>query len=114
MSQLPEFLHKSATRRLDEFCQRAGHNTENPRKLNYRISGLQIHLFEIRKGAGRASETRELPMAQLRFSPELNQWSLHHQNGSHWQLYLNAGPTLELDKLLVAISQDPLHFFWRD
>lgn len=114
MSELPEFLHKSATRRLDEFCLSAAQQRENPRKLDYRITGLQVYLFEIRKSSSRTAAPRELPMAQLRFNPELNQWSLHHQNGSHWQLYLNVGPTLELDKLLTAISQDPLRFFWHD
>ena len=114
MSALPEFLHKSAARRLDEFCRNAGQRPDDPRRLNYRITGLQVYLFEVRKGPGKAATARELPMAQLRFNPELNQWSLHHQNGSHWQLYLNAGPTLELDKLLTAISQDPLRFFWHD
>lgn len=114
MSSLPEFLHKSAIRRLDNFCRSAGQHPTNPRRLHYRITGLQVYLFELRKETSKAAATRELPMAQLRFSPELNQWSLHHQNGSHWQLYFNAGPTLELDKLLAAISQDPLRFFWHD
>jgi hypothetical protein len=114
MSELPEFLHKSALRKLDDFCRSAGQHPLNPRHLNYHISGLQVHLFELRKGTGKTATTRELPMAQLRFSPEINQWSLHHQNGSHWQLYLGVGPTLELDKLLTAISEDPLGFFWHD
>lgn len=114
MSDLPEFLQKSAIRRLEEFCRNAGQRPDNPRQLHYRITGLQIYLFELRKGTSKAATTREMPMAQLRFSPELNQWSLHHQNDSHWQLYLNVGPTLELDKLLTAISQDPYHFFWHD
>ncbi|HMB15126.1 MAG TPA: DUF3024 domain-containing protein [Pelovirga sp.] len=114
MSELPEFLHQSALRRLDDFCRSAGHHPTNPRRLDYRITGLQVHLFEVRRGTSKTSTTRELPMAQLRFSPELNQWSLHHQNGSHWQFYLNTGPTLELGKLLTAISQDPLGFFWQD
>lgn len=114
MSHLPEFLLKSAIRRLEEFCRNAGERPGNPRHLHYRITGLQVYLFEVRKGTNKEATTRELPMAQLRFSPELGQWSLHHQNGSHWQLYLNAGPTLELDKLLTAINQDPLRFFWHD
>lgn len=114
MSDLPEFLHKSAVRRLDDFCQSAGQHPDKPRRLHYRITGLQVYLFELRRGTNKTAAPRELPMAQLRFNPELNQWSLHHQNGSHWQLYLNAGPTLKLDKLLIAISQDPLRFFWHD
>jgi hypothetical protein len=114
MSSLPEFLQKSAMRRLEDFCRSANQHPDKPRKLNYRIAGMQIYLFEVRKGNSKGETPRELPMAQLRFSLELNQWSLHHQNGSHWQLYLNAGPTLELDKLLTAISQDPYRFFWHD
>ncbi|MBD1400045.1 DUF3024 domain-containing protein [Pelovirga terrestris] len=114
MSELPEFLHKSALRKLDDFCRSAGQRPINPRRLDYRIAGLQVHLFEVRMGTGKTTTTHERPMAQLRFNPELNQWSLHHQNGSHWQLYLGVGPTLELDKLLTAINQDPLRFFRHD
>lgn len=114
MNHLPEFLEKSAVRRMEEFCQRALQNPGRPRTLRFRISGLHIYLFEIRRYQNRTNEHRELPMAQLRFCPELNQWSLHHQNDDHWQLYLNVNPTLDFDKLLAAISQDSLGFFWHE
>jgi hypothetical protein len=114
VNQLPEFLEKSAVRRLDLFCQSAQQHPQRPRLIRYRVAGLKIYLFEVRRYLNRPHEFKELPMALFRFSPELNQWSLHHQHGDHWQLYLNIHPTLKFDNLLTAINQDPLGFFWRD
>lgn len=114
MTGLPEFLQKSASRKLEKFCRLAAQDAVNPRTLAFRIAGRQIYLFEIRETTNKKGPAKELPMARIRFCPELNQWSLHHQNGSHWQLYLNTGPTLELDKLLAVIRQDPFGFFRTD
>lgn len=114
MNQLPEFLEKSARRSLDLFCRQAHKNPEKPRKLHYDVAGLKILIFESRYYRDCSNEHKELPIAQLSYIPELNQWSLHYQNGEHWQLYLNITPTLNLDRLLIAIAQDPLGLFWQD
>ncbi len=113
MIKLPELLERKATRLLDEFCVRASNDPYQPRHLRYRIEGRQIYLYEIRRYLNDPKQHKELPMAQIRYSPELNQWTLHHQNGEYWQLYLNITPTLEFEKLLSAIKQDPLGYFWQ-
>ena len=114
MIKLPELLEKNAIRMLDEFCIRAANDQYRPRHLRYRIEGRQVYLYEIRRYQKDPQKHKEMPMAQIRFSPELNQWTLHHQNGEHWQLYLNVTPTLEFGKLLNAIKQDPMGYFWQE
>ncbi len=111
---LPELLRKRASKLLDAFCARAADDPHRPRHLKYRIEGQQINLFEVRRSRREPTQHQQLPLAQLRYSPELNQWTLHHQNGEHWQLYLNVNPTLEMGKLLKAIEQDPMGHFWQD
>ncbi|NOQ51083.1 MAG: DUF3024 domain-containing protein [Desulfuromonadaceae bacterium] len=112
--ELPELLKKRAEKLLFTFCQQAADDEFRPRHIRYRIEGLHINLYEVRRSAQNPEQHKQLPMAKLRYSPELNQWTLHHQNGEHWQLYLNITPTLELSKLFSAIQQDPLGFFWQE
>lgn len=110
---LPELLQKQAEKLLFNFCSETADDVLSPRHLRYRIEGRQINLFEVRC-CMHNPEQQQLPMAQLRYNPDLNQWTLHHQKGEHWQLYLNVNPTLDLSKLLNAIKQDPLGHFWQE
>jgi hypothetical protein len=111
---LPELLRKQAEKLLFNFCQAAADDPQRPRHLRYRIEGQQVNLFEVRRCLHDPQQHQQLPMAQIRYSPELNQWTLHHQHGDHWQLYLNINPSLDLSKLLTAIKQDPMGFFWQE
>ncbi|MBN1957034.1 MAG: DUF3024 domain-containing protein [Desulfuromonadales bacterium] len=113
-SELPQLLERKAVKLLDEFCIKAAHDKYQPRLLRYRIEGRQVLIYEIRRLAKTVDQHRELPMAKLRYTPELNQWSLHHQKGEYWQLYLNVPPTLDFSKLLDTIRQDPMGYFWQD
>ena len=109
---LPQLLQKQAEKLLFNFCAQVAEDGPRPRHLRYRIEGRQVNLFEIRGCAHDPQQQQQLPIAQLRYSPELNQWTLHHQRGDHWQLYLNVTPSLDLGKQLNAIKQDPLGYFW--
>jgi len=109
---LPQLLQRQAIKSLDRFCAEVAAQQLQPHQLRYQIEGQQIHLFELQCQSCAANQQQDRPMAQLRYSPDLNQWTLHHQNGRHWQLYLNINPSLDLGKLLTAIQQDPLGCFW--
>jgi len=108
--RLPELLQRQATKRLDSFCAQEARRQLRPRQLSYRIEGQQVNLFETRFCRHNPHQ-QKIPIAQIRYSPLLNQWTLHHQNGDHWQLYLNVNPTLDISKLLTAIQQDPMGCF---
>jgi hypothetical protein len=110
---LPELLRKRAEKLLFDFCDQAAEDPQQPRHLRYRIDGKQINLYEVRRCAHNPQQHQQLPMAQIRYNSDLQQWTLHHQNGENWQLYLNINPSLELGKLLTAIKQDPMGYFWQ-
>lgn len=115
MRELPELLQKNAKRLLDEFCTRAAGDKYQPRHLGYRIEGCRISLYELRRYRDEPDKHKELPMAQIRYTRELNQWTLHHlRPDERWQIYLNITPTLNLSQLLQAIQQDPLDNFWQE
>ncbi|WP_291316591.1 DUF3024 domain-containing protein [Desulfuromonas sp.] len=53
------------------------------------------------------------PLAQFRFHSELGQWTLHYPGAQNrWHIFLNAGPTLNLERLLRHLDEDPLNLFW--
>lgn len=109
---LPELLKKQAEKLLFTFCRQAAEDPLRPRHLRYRIDGQKINLYEVRRSHSSPQEPQQLPMAQIRYNTDLNQWTLHHQNNDHWQLYLNISPNLDFNKMLLAIKQDPLGYFW--
>lgn len=112
MIALPELLKKQAEKLLFTFSRQAAEDPLRPRHVGYRIDGQKINLFEVRRSKSNPKEHHQLPMAQIRYSPDLNQWTLHHQNNEHWQLYMNISPSLDFSKILQAIKQDPLGYFW--
>ena len=115
MRELPELLHKNATRLLDEFCARAAGDRYQPRHLRYQIEGCRISLYEVRRHRDRPDQRQELPMAQIRYTEELNQWTLHHQRqDERWRIYLGITPTLDFSQMLQAIQQDPMGNFWQE
>lgn len=111
--RLPQLLEKQAIKQLERFCQQAAADPRQPRAVGYRIEGLQVSLFELRD-ADESTQPRKLAVALLRYSPDLNQWTLHQRTNERWRLYLNVNPTLDLSKLLRAVAQDPLGAFWPD
>ena len=109
---LPELLQHKAERLFNHYCETAN---QNPRladlHLHYLIEGEQVTLFATTALSGELE--REQAVAQFRYHDTLGQWTLHYQDlEGRWCLYLNSGPTLDLEKLVFHFDQDPLKHFW--
>jgi hypothetical protein len=111
---LPELVRRTAEKTLARYC--SGQLPDCAReqgRLAFRIHDDHITLFAERAAAEGSGAPVAIPVARFRFSHELGQWSLHHPAGErYWRFYLNAGPSLDLGKLLRHLDADPLHFFW--
>ena len=112
MMQLPELLQKQAEKLLDGLCGQMANDKYQPRHLRHRTTGQAIELYEVRRDRQDPQQHHELPVALLRYSPDLNQWSLHYNDDERWKIYLNVTPTLDFNRLLTTIRQDPLRCFW--
>jgi len=109
---LPELLLHKADRLFSHYCDTAN---QNPRlanlHLHYVIEGEQATLFATTALCGELE--CEQPVAQFRYHDALGQWTLHYLDPQgRWCLYLNSGPTLDLEKLIAHFDQDPLQHFW--
>ena len=112
---LPELLHRSAEKQMTEFCRVRTEKDPFAGRVRFRMEEDLITVFmeggeEIGNSPG-----EDIPVARLRFDSLLRQWTLHYPvEGRRWAFYLNAGPSLDLGKLLYHLDQDPLRLFWPD
>jgi hypothetical protein len=111
---LPALVRKSAEKLLARFCaERIPPCAREQLRLGFAIHDDQITLFEERPAPSDPSARAATPIARFRYSHDLGQWTLHYPDRQRrWRFYLNAGPSLDLRKLLRHLDADPLHLFW--
>jgi len=107
---LPELVQHKAEKSLEHFCASC-REAGDVVPLRYSFEAEAYIIWQIATRSG-AAET-DLPVAQLRYHHVLGQWTLHYPgDDGRWRLYLNSGPTLDLDKLLRHLETDPFQTFW--
>jgi len=108
---LPELVQRKAKKSLELFC--GASRQEGCTTPHWRYS-QDDEIFTLWQIAARSGELEtDLPIAQFRYHQVLGQWTLHYPcEGGRWRLYLNSGPTLDLDKLLQHLATDPFQTFW--
>lgn len=112
MIEIPDLVRKTAEKLLTGYC--AGKNLAiacGSVGLRYEIEANCLTLLTMPCHPCCSEETR--PIARFCYSPVLCQWTLHRPApGGEWQFYPNAGPSLNLEKLLRHVDEDPLRIFW--
>lgn len=109
---LPELVKKNAEKIVGDYCRQwVPVYSSEPLRMTYTLDDETITLY-LRDISADESAPVRIPMAQMRFSSELQQWTLHvpTENG-RWKFYLNAQPTLNLARLIDHLKEDPLGFF---
>jgi Protein of unknown function (DUF3024) len=107
---LPELVQRKAEKSLKLFCGE-GIGKEGSPQLRFSRDGTTFMIWQLAPRSG--GPEADLPVAQLRYHDVLGQWTLHYPGGDgRWRLYLNSGPTLDLDKLLQHLKLDPFQTFW--
>ncbi|PLX93829.1 MAG: hypothetical protein C0621_06645 [Desulfuromonas sp.] len=111
---IPELVKRQAEKLLTTYCQqRVPDCMRNQLRIDFRIRDNMATLYEERVLPSSPDQWLTTLIAQLRFHPELDQWTLHYADRSgKWHPYLNVPPTLNFSKLLEALDSDPLGFFW--
>jgi hypothetical protein len=111
---LPELIRKSAEKLLTRYCrERVPVCAHDQVRLGFSIRDNHITLFQERTGFSEPGQWIASPVAQFRYDPDLCQWTLHYPDRNRkWHFYLNAGPHLDLARLLRHLDEDPLGIFW--
>jgi hypothetical protein len=100
--------------RIKRFCadQSPAEHADKVRVV-YKVRGKSVTISESRPPwDGRGTEWTNQPVAQVRYWPEENKWSLHWSDrNSKWHPYELIHPG-SLSSLLLEIQQDPTCIFW--
>jgi hypothetical protein len=111
---LPEFTRKLVETKLTGYCkQKIPLHVRNEIRLNFRVRGNEVTLFEERPAFKQPSEWVEISMAQFRFNPQDKKWSLYcADQNSRWHLYGLLPPSANFDDLLKEVDRDPTGIFF--
>ena len=108
------FTRKLVETKLTKYCeQKIPLHVRNQLRLNYRIRGNQVTLFEERPAFKKPSSWVEISVAQFRFNIRDKKWSLYcADRNSRWHLYGLLAPSVDFDDLLKEVDRDPTGIFF--
>jgi hypothetical protein len=111
---LPEFVERQVRTKIGAYCEgRVPAHAQHQVRMSYDLRGSAVTLVEQRIAFQDPSQWVDIPIAQLRYDPDLQQWTLYcsDRNG-RWHRYEPLGPQKNLEALLREIDADPTGIFW--
>jgi hypothetical protein len=111
---LPKLVRKSAEKNLFRFCrEKVPACALDQVRLGFNFLNNHVTLFQERAESPGSCRWIASPVARFRYDSDLCQWTLHYPDRNwKWHFYLNAGPHLDLAKLLRHLEEDPFGIFW--
>ncbi|MFP4199765.1 MAG: DUF3024 domain-containing protein [Halanaerobium sp.] len=111
---LNELLQKRVEKSLDKYCEESiPERVKDQIKLDYKIRGNSVTLIEKRPHYKDPEEWVAMKIAQFRFDPDSNKWSLYWwRHTGRWYKYDNIEPATDFQKLVDEVDEDPMAVFW--
>ncbi len=111
---LPPLVRQLVDKKLTKYCeQKIPSNLREQIKIHYKVRGNSVTLFESRPYWHDPSKWSELKVAQFRFDPKDNTWTLYYADrNDKWHIYIDAPSSGKLDDLLEEVEEDPTGIFW--
>jgi len=81
-------------------------------RISFNIRGGSITLIEERPFYRNPSEWTKLPIAQFRYDPKSELWSLYWQRSNNRWYQYEIAPAKEIKYLLAEVDKDPMGAFW--
>jgi Protein of unknown function (DUF3024) len=100
--------------RIKRFCvEESPAEQADKVRVVHKVRGKSVTIFESRPPwDGRGAEWIDVPVAQLRYSPETTKWSLHWADrNSRWHPYEFIRPG-SVTSLLEEVEKDTTCIFW--
>jgi len=113
--RLPELLQKQAVLSLGKFCrERVPCRRYQGLRLNFSINDNHVVLFEEYLDPAGGEAWLRTAIARFSYAAELNQWVLYSiDRQQRWHIYQSINPSLNLNRLIKALDEDPTGIFWR-
>lgn len=111
---LPISTKKSVDEKLTAYCQkRVPEILHDKVKLFFKFRGNNVTLIESRPFFKNPSDWTEIKIAQMRYDPEAENWTLYcSDRNEKWHVYYDLDPRKDLDDLINEIEEDPTFIFW--
>jgi hypothetical protein len=111
---LPDSVAREVDLILGDYCRtKVPDRLKDRLRLGYRVRGNSVTLYEERPRFDNPAEWIEIVVAQYRFLPKEDKWTLYWADrNSRWHLYEDAEPDERLQELLDEVERDPTGIFW--
>ncbi len=110
MSELP----RDELARIEAYCDRRPQKTVDRWRVSAHATGHSVTIVRARapKGGESGSAPRETRVAQLRFEPALDEWTLYWSDrDGRWHRFEEAPPG-KVDEVIEVLDRDPTGVFW--
>jgi len=100
--------------KLARYCERRiPEHARSQVRIAFKLRGNVVTLFEERPLFGDPSKWSSVTVAQFRFDPADNKWTLYcADRNSNWHKYEGMESQRDLDQLLGEVDRDPTGIFW--
>jgi hypothetical protein len=100
--------------KLAKYCERRiPEHARSQVRIAFKLRGNTVTLSEERPLFADPSTWVSVTVAQFRFDPAGNKWTLYcADRNSRWHQYEGMEPHGDLDKLLREVDRDPTGIFW--
>lgn len=111
---LPPDVRRRVEQRVGRYCrERFPAHMRGELRLDYVVRGEAVTLLEVRPSPRDDERWSRRPVAQLRYDPEVETWSLFWQDSrGRWQAYSRLRATPNLEAVLGEMTADPVGLFW--
>jgi hypothetical protein len=111
---LSEFERARIERLFGEYCRRKiPSHVRDQLRIDYKIRGNEVKLFECRPRDDDHSIWTESPVARLKKDEKRNTWLLYcADRNSKWHLFEPNAENQDIEKLLAEVERDSTGIFW--
>lgn len=111
---LSEIQQARVSMQLSRYCEtRIPAHVRDQVRLNFRIRGSEVVLFEERPSFRKLSEWHELAVAKFKYVATQRLWRLYCQHRDlRWHQYQLRPTAGRFDTLLEEVHADPTGIFW--
>lgn len=111
---ISEFERERIEKLFGEYCQsKVPPHVRNQIRIEYKIRGSEVKLFECRPRYDDPSIWTEMPVARFKKDEKNNTWLLYcaDRNGK-WHLFEPNAENKDIEKLLAVVERDTTGIFW--
>ncbi len=114
-TELPERLYRKIVRMMEAHCAepRRSNTLRGRIRLSYRIEGIIVTLYEMRREAEGQGGWRRMTLARFRWAPASGKWYLEQEDaGGTWRISGRVRASRRFGTLLRSYDRSSADIFW--